>query len=85
MWFAALTPYRANPEQWFARLLGRLLEGEPTVLALFATNPFPEAPPRYVRAVAWQYHFSTTEDDSGAWWRREWRGIYAPTIARRSQ
>lgn len=81
MWFAALTPYRANPEQWFARLLGRLLEGEPEVLALLATNPFPNAPPRYVRAVVWEYHFSAPGDP--AWWRREWRGIYAPMISRR--
>jgi hypothetical protein len=82
MWFAALTPYRANPEQWFARLLGRVLTGEPTVLALFATNPFPNAPPRFVRAVVWEYRFSAPDDESGAWWRREWRGIYAPAIER---
>mgnify|MGYP003694367305 CR=1 FL=1 len=49
MWFAALTPARAIPEQWFTRLLSRLLEGEPTVLALFASNPFPNAPPQLVR------------------------------------
>ena len=83
MWFAALTPYRSNPEQWFARLLGRVLEGEPSVLALFAANPFPNAPPRFVRAVVWEYRFSTPGDASGAWWRREWRGVYAPTIQRR--
>jgi hypothetical protein len=83
MWFAALTPYRANPEQWFARLLGRVLDGEPTVLALFAANPFADAPPRFVRAVVWEYHFSAPDDDGGAWWRREWRGIYAPAIERR--
>jgi hypothetical protein len=82
MWFAALTPYRANPDQWFARLLARLLEGEPEVLALLASNPFPTAPPRYVRAVMWQYHFSEPGNEDGAWWRREWRGIYAPIIAR---
>src|SRR5262249_740838 len=82
MWFAALTPYRANPEHWFARLLGRVLEGEPTVLALFASNPFPNAPPHYVRAVVWQSHFTDPGDPSGGWWRREWRGEYAPAWAR---
>lgn len=80
MWFAALTPYRANPDQWFARLLARLLEGEPTVLALFAANPFPDHPPALVRAVVWEYHFTAPGDASGAWWRREWRGVYAPTV-----
>ncbi|MCC6846904.1 MAG: lipase maturation factor family protein [Deltaproteobacteria bacterium] len=83
MWFAALTPYRANPEQWFARLLGKLLDGEPTVLALFAASPFPDRPPRYVRAVAWEYHFTAPGDASGAWWRREPRGVYAPPSSRR--
>ncbi len=82
MWFAALTPYRANPDQWFARLLGRVLEGEPEVLALFASNPFPAGPPRHVRAVVWEYQFSDPGDDSGAWWRREWRGPYGPTLSR---
>jgi hypothetical protein len=81
MWFAALTPYRMNPEQWFARLLARLLDGTPEVLALFAANPFPAAPPRYVRAVLWQYHF--TAPGEHGWWRREWRGDYAPAVSRR--
>lgn len=81
MWFAALTPYRANPEQWFARLLDRLLAGEPTVLALFAVNPFPDHPPKLVRAVTWEYRFTDVGDPTGAWWRREWRGVYAPTVS----
>ena len=80
MWFAALTPYRANPDQWFARLLARLLEGEPTALALFAANPFPDHPPALVRAGVWEYHFTAPGDGSDAWWRREWRGVYAPTV-----
>jgi hypothetical protein len=82
MWFAALMPYRANPSQWFTHLLQRVLEGEPSVLALLASNPFPTTPPRYVRAVVWEYHFSDPGDPSGAWWRREWRGIYAPSLSR---
>lgn len=82
MWFAALTPYQANPEQWFARLLARLLDGTPEVLALFASNPFPDGPPRYVRAELWEYHFSAVGNPDHAWWRREWRGDYAPAVSR---
>jgi hypothetical protein len=54
------------------------------VLALFAGNPFPSAPPRQVRAVLWQYRFSTLEEkrQQGIWWRRELLGLYAPTIER---
>ncbi len=84
MWFAALTPYRGNPERWFARFLSRLLEGEPTVIALLASNPFPETPPRHVRASFFQYRFSEVGAADGAWWRREPRGEYAPVISRRS-
>jgi lipase maturation factor 1 len=83
MWFAALTPYRANPEQWFARLLARLLEGSPEVVALFAANPFPDEPPRHVRAVVYEYHFSEWGAAAGGWWRREPRGTYAPVLTRR--
>jgi len=82
MWFAALTPYRANPEQWVARFPGRLLEGAPEVLALLASNPFPNAPPHQVRAVVFEYHFSEPGTSDGAWRRRESRGLYAPPLSR---
>ncbi|MEY2504243.1 MAG: hypothetical protein QOG27_523, partial [Verrucomicrobiota bacterium] len=48
MWFAALGTYRQNP--WFVSLLERLLHSSPDVTRSFAHNPFPNAPPRYVRA-----------------------------------
>ncbi len=83
MWFAALGTYQDNP--WFLRLCARLLEGSPDVLALLASNPFPEAPPRYLRAALYTYHFTdpATRRASGAWWRREARGLYCPMLSRR--
>src|SRR5262249_20315814 len=83
MWFAALTSYRAHPQQWFARFLARLLEGSPSVRALLASDPFPDAPPRFVRAELYEYHFTSWESGhaSGAWWRREHRGSYAPAVS----
>ena len=61
-----------------------LLEDDRTVLGLFAGNPFPNAPPRLVRAVLWQYWFSTPAEKraTGVWWRREFLGNYAPTLTR---
>jgi hypothetical protein len=56
MWFAALEDFRSA--SWTQGLFARLLEGEPTVLAMLGKNPFPEAPPRYVRAVAYDYRFT---------------------------
>jgi hypothetical protein len=59
-----------------------LLQGDADVLALFAANPFPDKPPRQVRAVLWQYWFTTMEEKraTGVWWRREFKGLYAPTL-----
>jgi len=33
---------------------------------------------------ATEYHFSEPGAADGAWWRREWRGIYAPMVSRGS-
>ncbi len=81
MWFAALGDYRGSP--WFVALLRRLLQGSPPVLALFESNPFPVAPPRYVRALAYEYRFTNWAQrrSTGAWWAREPRGYYLPPIS----
>jgi MFS family permease len=81
MWFAALGEVRGNP--WFVRFLARLLEGPPEVLALLAKNPFPDAPPQYVRAVRYDYRFTTWGEDTAAWWRRERRDLYCPPLSLR--
>ena len=60
----------------------RLLANAPDVLALFASNPFPDAPPKMLRAVIWQYWFTSLAEKraTGMWWRREFLGLYAPTL-----
>jgi hypothetical protein len=78
MWFAALGHVRQNP--WLTRLMQRLLEGEPAVLALFEKDPFAGAPPRFVRAVAYDYRFSDLGDREGKWWVRGEPRLYAPVI-----
>ena len=60
-----------------------LLTNDPDVLGLFADNPFPNAPPKQVRAIIWQYWFSASEAEKhaqGVWWRRQLLGPYAPAI-----
>jgi predicted DCC family thiol-disulfide oxidoreductase YuxK len=83
MWFAALGTYRENP--WLIHFCLRLLHGSPDVLKLLETNPFPTAPPRYIRAVAYDYHFTNFAErrKTGASWKREAKGLYLPAISLR--
>lgn len=81
MWFAALGYYEEHP--FFMQFLNQLLRGSPQVLALLQHNPFPEAPPRYVRALVYDYHFSDRDArrSRGVWWRREFKGSYCPVVS----
>lgn len=83
MWFAALGDYRREP--WFLYFCQRLLEGSPPVLGLLERNPFPRAPPLYLRAVVYEYRFTdaATRRATGAWWRRDLRGLYCPLLTLR--
>jgi len=78
MWFAALGNYQSDP--WTVRFMVRLLQGSPDVLHLVARNPFPNAPPRDIRAMLYEYHFTTTAERkvTGNWWKRELKGEYMP-------
>ncbi|HTL17812.1 MAG TPA: lipase maturation factor family protein [Patescibacteria group bacterium] len=82
MWFAVFADYRQNP--WFVEFCFRLMNGSPQVQQLLRDNPFPRAPPRYLRALVYQYHFTDLDTlrRTGAWWRRELKGQYLPTITR---
>lgn len=80
LWFASLGEWRDNP--MVLRTERRLLSNDRDVLALFASNPFPQGPPRQVRAVLWQYWFTSLPEkrNHGLWWRRDLLGLYAPAI-----
>jgi len=55
------------------------------VLALLKNNPFPNSPPIYVRAIVYDYRFTTRAERraSGAWWTREKRWLYCPVYSLR--
>jgi hypothetical protein len=80
LWFAAMGDVNSSP--WTIGLFRRLLEGSPPVLALLRDNPFPNHPPKYVRAPLYRYHFSTPEQRTrtGEWWTREPAGEFCPAI-----
>jgi predicted DCC family thiol-disulfide oxidoreductase YuxK len=83
MWFAALNPQREK--RWFISLAVNLLKNNPDVTGLLARNPFPNAPPRHVRATLYDYHFTSWAEHraTGAWWKREEPGEYLPPISLR--
>jgi hypothetical protein len=80
LWFAALGNLRQYP--WVANLAHRLLEGAPPVLALFAKDPFPDSPPRYLKATLYDYRFTDFAERArtGAWWKRTEIGSYLPAV-----
>jgi hypothetical protein len=82
LWFASLGTWREYPIVPNTEL--RLLSNDKDVLALFAGNPFPQQPPQQVRAVLWQYWFTGMAEKraTGRWWRRQFLGLYAPTLER---
>ena len=82
LWFASLGSWLQYP--LVPRTQELLLENDGDVLNLVAGNPFPGAPPKYVRSVLWQYWFSTPDEkrQQGIWWTRQYLGTYSPTLTR---
>ncbi len=81
MWFAALGDCQGSP--WLPGLFRRLLEGSPPVLGLLAADPFPEGPPRYVRALVHDYRFTDAAEraTSGRWWKRGEPRLFCPAVS----
>ncbi|GAB4225429.1 MAG: lipase maturation factor family protein [Chlamydiales bacterium] len=82
-WFLPFSGY--HYEIWFQNFLHRILEGSPSVLSLVRFNPFPEVPPRYIRAKIYDYTYTTSEDKkkTGNWWNREFIGYYSPVLTKK--
>ena len=81
MWFAALSTGDKTP--WFSNLLARLLQGSSDVTGLFASAPFGPTPPRYIRALLYDYRFTTPQERTASpghaeVWKRTPVGWYSP-------
>ena len=78
MWFVGNDAARGEPiedEPWLVHLVWQLLRGEESPKRLFAGDPFPGEPPRWIRAGLWRYRF-TRSRAGGAWWDRVRVGEY---------
>jgi hypothetical protein len=69
MWFAAMSSPDEYP--WTLNLMWKLLHNDAGAVNLFAGNPFPNQPPRYIRAVLYRYKFAKPGNPQGLWWNRE--------------
>src|SRR5206468_2331441 len=68
MWFASMSTPDEYP--WTLNLVWKLLHNDPGALSLFGGNPFPDKPPRYIRAVLYRYTFAKPGNADGRYWNR---------------
>lgn len=80
-WFLPFTNFKSA--HWFQSFIGHLLKGTPAVTKLLRGNPFPDHPPKYMRALVYEYVFSSFDEKKhhGWWWRRRFLGHYTPTVS----
>lgn len=89
IWFAAIPNVHYDlrtlptPQHypWVVTFVWKLLHNNAGTLSLLATNPFPEKPPRYVRALVYRYKFASIGEAEGAWWTRERVGTWLPAMS----
>jgi Lipase maturation factor len=79
MWFAGMAT--ADEYPWTFNLQWKLLQNEPGATTLFARNPFPDKPPRYIRAVLYRYRFAKPGNSQRLWWTRERVGLWLPALS----
>jgi hypothetical protein len=81
MWFAALS--KPEHERWLYNLLVRLLQNSEPVKAIFKHNQFPENPPSSIRALFYQYTYTSAEErsETGQCWNRTLLGEYYPPMS----
>jgi hypothetical protein len=79
IWFAAMSTPDNYP--WTLHFVWKLLHNDAGSLSLLASNPFPDHPPRYIRARYYRYQFAPAGDPSGAWWKRSALGLWLPALS----
>ena len=78
MWFAAMSTY--DDEPWIVHLVYQLLRGDRGPKTLLAVDPFPDAPPRWIRIE--RYRYTMTRLGERDWWHREPAGEYLHAVSK---
>ncbi|MEV0343246.1 lipase maturation factor family protein [Nocardia sp. NPDC050713] len=80
MWFAAISPRYAR--SWLLPFVVRLLQNDPATLRLLRRCPFPDDPPRYIRARLYEYRYTSLRElrRDHTCWRRDLVDEYLPPL-----
>ena len=78
IWFAAMSTPGRHP--WLVHLVWKLLHNDRLALSLLANDPFPGAPPRFIRADLYRYRF-TRPFHGGPYWERTRIGPWLPAMS----
>lgn len=80
IWFSAMRPFAG--EQWFFGMIKKLLQNDQRFLRLLRYNPFPDTPPRYIRAQRYLYRYTTRHEkkQTGQYWHRTYANEYMPPV-----
>jgi hypothetical protein len=79
MWFASMATPQEYP--WTYKLIWKLLHNDPKITSLFASNPFKDKPPKYIRAELYRYSFAKPGNAKGLWWKREKLGNWIQPLS----
>lgn len=81
IWFAAMNPF--NQSEWFLRFVLKLLQNDKAMLKLLKKNPFPENPPKIIRAQRYLYQYTTRKEkkETGQWWKKTYSNEYLPPVS----
>jgi hypothetical protein len=79
LWFLPMGTPSDSP--WLVSLIDKLLHNDPQALSLIGSNPFPNAPPRYIRAVSYTYEFARPGNPRHLYWTRQRQGLWLPALS----
>lgn len=79
MWFASMASPTDYP--WTVNLVYKLLHNDANTVSLFAKNPFPTKPPRYIRATLYRYSFAKPGNREGHYWNRKRINLWLPALS----
>jgi len=92
LWFVALLALEVqesnqNPDfvlqqyPWMLNLVWKMLHNDPATMGLFAGNPFPDHPSKYIRVVLYKYRFAPPDNPAHVYWAREKLGLLLPPLS----